>query len=111
LGLLAVYTKKPMIKMGLRPYCSDKGPHKRGPTQYPATKMDIVSMPTSPEKPNCCMSWGTIPEGAELANVLRLNIIISKKSADIYIKKDNHALRTRRAAAIVMYHLCNDDQF
>jgi hypothetical protein len=72
--------------------------------------MDIVSMPTSPEKPNCCMSWGTIPEGAELANVLR-NIIISKKSTDIYIRKDNHALRTRRAATIVMYHLRNDDQF
>ena len=56
--------------MGFRPYCSDNGPHRIGPTQYPATNNDIVSVATSPEKPNWRMSSGATPEGAELANVL-----------------------------------------
>ena len=81
-SLLAVYTKKAMIKIGLRPYCSDSGPQRIGPTQYPATNKDIVKVPTSPEKPNWCLSCGTIPEGAELANVL-WHIVMSKKNASL----------------------------
>ena len=68
--LLAVYTKKAITKIGLRPYCSDNGPHRRGPTQYPATNTAIINAPTSLEKSNCRISCGTITEGAELAKVL-----------------------------------------
>ena len=35
------------MKMGLRPYSSDSGPHARGPTQYPAMKSAMVSVATS----------------------------------------------------------------
>jgi hypothetical protein len=68
-----------MRKIGLRPYCSDSGPHNIGPTQYPATNKDIVNVPTSSEKPNWCVSCGTIAEGAELAKVLWKIVMCEKK--------------------------------
>ena len=71
-----------MRKIGLRPYCSDSGPHNIGPTQYPATNKDIVNVPTSSEKLNCCISCGTIDEGAELAKVL-WKIVMCEKNATL----------------------------
>jgi hypothetical protein len=46
------------------------GPHKSGPTQYPATNRDIVRIATSCDIPNSLMSSGMILDGAELAKVL-----------------------------------------
>lgn len=105
-SLLAVYTRKAMMKIGLRPYRSDNGPHKSGPTQYPATNKDIVNVPTSPEILNCRISCGTIPEGAALANVLWMHQNLSKNP-----DKGTNELRTSNPASIVMYPLLSEDQF
>ena len=75
--------------MGRRPYCSESGPQISGPTQYPATKSEIKSAPTSLPKWNLTIRSATIPEGIELANVLEECYISTSREgrvADIRIE-------------------------
>jgi hypothetical protein len=60
--------------LGRLPNDSDRGPQRRGPTQYPATNNETVKVATSFPNPKYSVISATIPLGAELANVeLRTN--------------------------------------
>lgn len=74
-----VYTTKLPTNTGLRPTDSDSGPQNSGPTQYPATKMDIVSVATSRLNPKCSMRSGMTPSGADEANVLHHKRVSASK--------------------------------
>ncbi len=50
---------------------SDKGPHNNGPTQYPATKREMVRVAISSLKEKYAMRFPATPDGEEDANVLR----------------------------------------
>ena len=64
-----------MINRGRLPYCSDSGPQKRGPTQYPARKSEIVRVPTSSENLKCSVMGTMTPDGADDENVLKSEFI------------------------------------
>ena len=61
---------KVLMKIGWRPYCSERGAQMTGPTQYPATKREMARVPTSSENPNIGFIMGMTGEVTVLAYVL-----------------------------------------
>ena len=60
------------IPSGAGRYTHLTGPKAIGPTQYPATKIAMMSEPTSLPNPRSFPIIVTISEGAELAQVLQI---------------------------------------